>query len=46
MNNYWLLRLKMLMVRFCHLGIDADIASVGLVEIWGVCFQLSLVVEN
>ena len=35
----WLKRLQALLERFSYLGIGADIASLSLIELWGVyCF--------
>ena len=42
MNNQdWLQHLQMLIQRFSYLGIDADIASLGLIELWGLYIHLS-----
>ena len=37
MNNLdWMERLQTLSVRFSHLGIGADMASLSLIELWGL----------
>ena len=42
MNNLdWLQHLQMLIQRFSYLGLDADIASLGLIELWGLYIHLS-----
>ena len=42
MNNQdWLQHLQMLIQRFSYLGLDADIASLGLIELWGLYIHLS-----
>ena len=38
--NEWLERLQMLIARFSYMGIDADIASLSLVEAWGLYLYL------
>lgn len=42
----WLNELEMLLVRFSHLGIDADIAALSLVEAWGLYCLLSRLVDG
>lgn len=38
-SEIWLERLQMLLVRFSHLGIGADIAAMDLAALWGLyCF--------
>jgi hypothetical protein len=39
--NDWLERLQTLIARFSYMGIDADIASLSLVEAWGLYCYLS-----
>ncbi|MBL0010754.1 MAG: hypothetical protein IPP22_06665 [Nitrosomonas sp.] len=34
-------RLEMLLVRFSHLGIGADVVSLGLIELWSLYCYLS-----
>lgn len=36
----WLARLQALLVRFSHLGIGGDIASMSLVELWALYLHL------
>lgn len=45
-NQDWLLRLQMLLQRFSYLGIDADIASLGLNDLWGLYVHLSKLLER
>ena len=35
-RDTWLEQLEMLLIRFSHLGIGADIASMSLIELWAV----------
>lgn len=35
-NEAWLERLELLISRFSHLGVSDDIASLSLVEAWGL----------
>ena len=46
MNNDWLERLEMLLVRFSHLGIGADVASLSLIELWAVYLHLSRLTDG
>lgn len=46
MNNDWLERLQILCVRFSHLGIGADLATLSLVELWGLYCYLSRLVDG
>jgi len=46
MNENWLNRLEMLLVRFSHLGIGADVASLGLFELWGLYLHLSRLMDG
>lgn len=41
MNNPWMADLQCLVVRFSHLGIGADIASLSVLEAWGLYCYLS-----
>ena len=41
MNDEWRERLEMLLIRFSHLGIGADIASLSMIELWAVYLHLS-----
>jgi hypothetical protein len=36
MKPAFITELEWLLARFAHLGIGADIASMGLIELWGV----------
>lgn len=36
----WLEQLEMLLIRFSHLGIGTDIASLSLIELWAVYLYL------
>lgn len=40
-NQYWLIELEMLLVRFSNLGISNDIAALGLAELWGLYMYLN-----
>jgi len=40
-NETWLERLQMLCERFSHLGLDADLAALSIVELWGLYCYLS-----
>ncbi len=40
-SESWLERLEMLLVRFSHLGIGADVASLSLIELWALYCYLS-----
>jgi len=45
-NDNWLERLKMLLAQFSYLNLDADIASLSLVELWGLyCYLQRLAGE-
>ncbi len=46
MNETWLTRLEMLLVRFSHLGIGADVASLGMIELWALYLHLSRLVDG
>ena len=35
-NEAWLERLQTLLGRFSHLGVGADIASLSIIELWGL----------
>lgn len=45
-RDTWLEHLEMLLVRFSHLGIGADIASLSLVELWAVYLYLSRLADS
>lgn len=46
MNNLiWLTDLSLLLVRFSHMGIGADVASMSLLELWGVYRYLQRLAE-
>jgi len=40
-NQYWLIELEMLLVRFSHLGLNGGITSMGLTGLWGLFLHLS-----
>lgn len=42
----WLERLEMLLTRFSHLGIGADVASLSLIELWTLYVYLSRLMEG
>ena len=43
---YWLQRLHTLVARFSHLNLDADMASLSLLELWALyCYLSRLVCE-
>lgn len=42
----WLKRLEMLLIRFSHLGIGADVASLSLIELWSLYVYLSRLMEG
>ena len=46
MNSDWLERLKALCERFSYLGIDADLAALSLIELWGLYCYLSRLVDG
>ena len=46
MNNDWLERLQMLIALFSHLGIDADIAALSLIDAWALYLHLSRLAES
>ncbi len=45
-NETWLERLQTLLERFSYLGINADMASLSLVELWGVYCYLSRLADG
>ena len=45
-NNDWLERMHMLIVRFSHLGIGADIAALSLIDAWALYLHLSRLAES
>jgi len=46
-NEAWLERLQMLCNRLSHLGMGVDLASLSIVELWGVyCFLSRLAGEE
>lgn len=45
-NDTWLQRLQMLIEQFSSLGIDADIAALSLIELWGLYCYLSRLAEG
>jgi hypothetical protein len=46
MSSDWLEHLQTLCVRFSRLGIGADLATLSLVELWGLYCYLSRLVEG
>lgn len=45
-DDDWLQRLQMLATRFSHLGVSADLAGLGIIELWGLyCFLSRLAGE-
>lgn len=44
--NDWLERLQTLIARFSYLGLDADIASLSLMEAWGLYCYLNRLAES
>ncbi len=46
MNDEWLQRLEMLLIRFSHLGVGADVASLSLIELWALYLHLSRLVDG
>ena len=46
MNNNWLERLEMLIVRFSHLGLGEDVASLSLIELWALYVHLSRLMDG
>jgi hypothetical protein len=46
MKNDWLKDLQMLLARFSNLGIDADIASLSLIDAWALYLHLSRLAES
>lgn len=45
-NETWLERLQILLERFSNLGIDADIAALSLIELWGLYYYFSRLAEG
>ena len=45
-DDEWLERLQMLLIRFSHLGIGADVASLSLIELWALYLYLSRLVDG
>ena len=46
MNNYWLINLKTLLVKYSELGIDADLASLNVNDAWGLYLHLTRLAES
>lgn len=46
MRDSWIERLEMLLIRFSHLGIGADIASMSLIELWAIYLYLLRLVDD
>jgi hypothetical protein len=45
-NETWLKRLNLLLNRFSHLGLDADIAALSIVELRGLYCYLSRLADG
>lgn len=45
-HDVWLERLKFLIVRFSHLNIGADVASLSLFELWSLYVYLSRLADG
>lgn len=45
-NQSWFQQLEMLLIRFSHLGIGADVASLSLIELWAVYLHLSRLADG
>lgn len=45
-NNHWLERLQTLVARFSYMGLDADIAALSLIELWGLYCYLNRLAES
>ncbi len=46
MISDWLERLETLLARFSHMGLEIDIASLSLIDLWGVYCYLSRLAES
>ena len=46
MKDNWLERLEMLLIRYSHLGIGADVASLSLIELWALYLHLSRLADS
>lgn len=46
MNKIWLEQLEMLLVRFSHLSIGVDVASLSLIELWALYLHLSRLADG
>ncbi len=45
-NQAWLQQLEMLLIRFSHLGIGADVVSLSMIELWELYLYLSRMVDG
>jgi len=45
-SDDWLDRLQMLLARYSNIALDADMASLSLIELWGVYCYLSRLAES
>jgi hypothetical protein len=45
-HDTWLERLEMLLVRFSHLGIGADVAALSFIELWYLYSYLSRLMDS
>lgn len=45
-NQAWLQQLEMLLIRFSHLDIGADVVSLSMIELWALYLYLSRLVDG
>lgn len=45
-SETWIERLQTLSARFSHLGIGADLASLSIIELWGLYLFLSRLADS
>lgn len=45
-SETWIERLQTLLGRFSHLGIDAGIAALSIIELWGLYLFLSRLADS
>jgi len=46
MSDEWQRQLEMLLIRFSHLGIGADVASLSMIELWALYLHLSRLIDG
>ncbi len=46
MSDDWQRQLEMLLIRFSHLGIGADVASLSMIELWALYLYLSRLADG